>query len=315
MDLPTSPAMCSMPAPRRNSTQILRSGGPARRSPTNRLAAQTSSLTKAPSDRDVDVPLRPVLGRRLRHRTRVATPESSPNRHYGRVVCIWNTSGPSGSYTQRGSRMSIFKIADRIPAPIKRLARFEISLAAVCFSVPAFLIAFNSWEIEESISAYWNVVPPVFYYGLTAAAIMFMMRGVRRERSWYAFILGAALSGVVLLNTDNFQPWHNIFAFTFFAGGVLAIVYYSKVRGPIVSRNGCSVSSLSVSSPGAWVGSARSGPSGPRWPRCQPISSPTPSRTYDARPARATRTLATKLSRGTAHIAPPHPATQPARLR
>lgn len=123
----------------------------------------------------------------------------------------------------------------------RRLARFEIGLAAACLVVPAFLIAFDSWNTRGSISAYWDMKQhQIFYFGLTVAAMLFVVRGARAERHWYSAVLGLALSGVVLLNEEHWQPWHGIFAALFFGGGIIAIVVYSqgpwarKIRIPLL---------------------------------------------------------------------------------
>ncbi|HSF84378.1 MAG TPA: hypothetical protein VLG28_01800 [Acidimicrobiia bacterium] len=117
----------------------------------------------------------------------------------------------------------------------RRLARFEVALATVCLTVPAFLIAFDTWNVRGSISAYWDMSQnQVFYYSLTVAAMMFIVRGARAERHWYSAVLGLALSGVVLFNEQDWQPWHGILAAVFFGGGVLAIVKYSE--GPWASK-------------------------------------------------------------------------------
>lgn len=112
-----------------------------------------------------------------------------------------------------------------------RLARFEVGLAAAIMLVPLLLIAFDSWDIRGSISAYWDMSQSqVFYFGLTVAAMLFIVRGARAERHWYSAILGLALCGVILLNEEHWQPWHGVFAALFFGGGIAAIVRYS--RGP-----------------------------------------------------------------------------------
>jgi hypothetical protein len=123
----------------------------------------------------------------------------------------------------------------------RRLARFEIGLAAACLLVPLFLIGFDSWHVRGSISAYWDMTQhQIFYYGLTVAAMLFVVRGARSGRHWYSAGLGLALSGVILFNEEFWQPWHGIFAALFFAGGIVAIEIYSqgewasKVRVPLL---------------------------------------------------------------------------------
>ena len=99
------------------------------------------------------------------------------------------------------------------------------------------MIAFDDGNeaVRDSISAYWDMTAnAVFYYGLTVAAMLFMVRGARSGKRWYSFWLGAALSGVILLNEEHWMPWHGIFAAVFFVGGIAAIVAYSE--GPWAAR-------------------------------------------------------------------------------
>ncbi len=117
----------------------------------------------------------------------------------------------------------------RIATGTRRFARFEIALALACLLVPLFLIAYDSWSIRSSISAYWDMEQnQVFYYGLTLAAMMFIVRGARSDKHAYSLWLGIALSGVILFNEEHFGGRHTAFAIAFFGGGVLAILLFSK---------------------------------------------------------------------------------------
>lgn len=133
---------------------------------------------------------------------------------------------------------------------VKRFARLERVLAAVCLLIPALLIGFDVGPIRDSISAYYDMEESqVFYFPLTVAAMLFVVNGVVKDQRAYNTFLGVMLSGVILFNHDDASVLHAIFAAAFFGGnGVVILLFSSKkerwfkallVAGIALSMLGC----------------------------------------------------------------------------
>lgn len=123
---------------------------------------------------------------------------------------------------------AVQQVAEQGPvAALLRLAQLERVLAILCIGIPVLLIAFDG-DIRGSISAYYDMAEnQIFYFGLTAATMMFIVNGVVRRRHWYNVYLGLTLAGVILFNHDDFDLIHGIFAVAFFGGNFLVILLFS----------------------------------------------------------------------------------------
>lgn len=120
---------------------------------------------------------------------------------------------------------------ERIRDELKEFVRLERTLAAVLAFTPVFLIAFDGWEIRDSISAYYDMDENQwFYFLLTVGAMLFIVNGVIKEQHSYNTTLGIFLAGVILFNQDDWTAIHNVFAFLFF-GGNATVIFFSKTLG------------------------------------------------------------------------------------
>ncbi len=135
---------------------------------------------------------------------------------------------------------------------IKRFARLERVIAAVCILIPVFLIYFDHGRIRDSISAYYNMTEDeMFYFPLTVASMLFIVNGVVKERHVYNSYLGLMLAGVILFNQDDAKTLHVAFAAAFFGGNAAVILLFSSkkerwfkallVAGIALSMLGCFV--------------------------------------------------------------------------
>jgi hypothetical protein len=133
---------------------------------------------------------------------------------------------------------------------IKRFARLERVLAAVCLFIPAFLIWFDGGQIRNSISAYYTMKEnEIYYFFLTMVSMLFIVNGVVKERHPYNTILGVMLAGVILFNQDDAKLPHFAFAAAFFGGNAYVILRYSSkgdlwfkavlVAGIVLAMLGC----------------------------------------------------------------------------
>jgi hypothetical protein len=112
---------------------------------------------------------------------------------------------------------------------IKRFAKLERVLAAVCLFIPVFLISFDDGPIRDSISAYYNMQKDqMFYFPLTVASMLFIVNGVVKERHVYNSLLGVMLAGVILFNYEDTKLLHFTFAIGFFGGNAVVILLYSS---------------------------------------------------------------------------------------
>jgi hypothetical protein len=107
----------------------------------------------------------------------------------------------------------------------KRFARLEYVLAPACALSPLIMWLVDSRTIRDSISAYYDMAHSVaFYVPLTVAAMLFLVNGIVKENHVYNAFLGVLLFGVIILNHDDFQVAHTVFAVGFFAGNVVVMV-------------------------------------------------------------------------------------------
>jgi hypothetical protein len=108
-----------------------------------------------------------------------------------------------------------------------RFTRFEQVLAGVCALIPLVMIGFNDWDIRNSISAFYSMLPAwAFYVPLTVAAMLFVVNGVVREKHFYNTILGIALFAIILFDHQGSisKIVHYVAVGIFFAGNALVIL-------------------------------------------------------------------------------------------
>lgn len=151
---------------------------------------------------------------------------------------------------ESATRQSVANTVANTVEGVKRLAKLERVLAAVCILIPAFLIGLDNGPIRNSISAYYNMEESqIFYFPLTVAAMLFVVNGVVKHQRAYNTILGLMLAGVILFNHDDASVLHGAFAIAFFGGNAVVIVLFSSkkerwfkgllVVGIVLSMLGC----------------------------------------------------------------------------
>jgi len=119
---------------------------------------------------------------------------------------------------------------------LKEFTKLERVLAGVLAFTPLFLIAFDSWSIRSSISAYYEMEENQwFYFLLTVASMLFLVNGVIKRENYYNVALGVLLAGVILFNQDDWTAIHTFFAVTFFGGNAVVIFFFSR-GSPAVKR-------------------------------------------------------------------------------
>jgi len=138
--------------------------------------------------------------------------------------------------------------------PLSTFKYFERTVVAVCISLPLILrladfdpgtcLPCEAWKsgFRWCISDYAYILHN-YYFGMmfTIAAMLFMVNGVvyfRSERTlqlsrhgtWYNFILGLSLLGVVLFPYKQHLIPHCGFAIVFFAGNAIVPVLFGKKK-------------------------------------------------------------------------------------
>jgi hypothetical protein len=82
--------------------------------------------------------------------------------------------------------------------------------------------------LRSSISAYFAMIDNQwFYVPLAVGAMLFLVNGITKHKHWYNWVLGAALVGVLMFNTEDWPVVHMIFAVTFFGGNVAVMIWWS----------------------------------------------------------------------------------------
>ena len=133
--------------------------------------------------------------------------------------------------TRRGAT-AVRNSIERAPGvrAIRDFVRLERILAVLCAFIPLVLVAFDSWSIRDSISAYFDMGENQwFYFPLTVAAMLFIVNGALKHESSYNTVLGVLLSGVILFNHDDLPGVHSSFAAAFFGGNVVVMGWLSDV--------------------------------------------------------------------------------------
>jgi hypothetical protein len=112
---------------------------------------------------------------------------------------------------------------------LKGYARLERVLALFCVASPLLMIWADSWAVRDSISAYYSMTSNQwFYFPLTAASMLFLVNGFVKQESYYNAWLGIMLTGVVLLNHQDFRVPHGVFAAGFFLGNAAVMAFFSR---------------------------------------------------------------------------------------
>ncbi|MCI0426182.1 MAG: hypothetical protein L0Z49_10155 [Actinobacteria bacterium] len=112
---------------------------------------------------------------------------------------------------------------------LRRYARLERVLALFCVASPLLMIWADAGGVRDSISAYYSMTANQwFYFPLTAASMLFLVNGFVKQESYYNAWLGVMLTGVVLLNHQDFRIPHGVFAAAFFLGNAAVIAFFSR---------------------------------------------------------------------------------------
>jgi hypothetical protein len=125
---------------------------------------------------------------------------------------------------------TLTKVAE-ISDGIKRFAKLERVLAALCLLTPALLIYFDNGTIRASISSYFNMKHnQAYYFPLTMIAMLFIVNGVIKNKKIYNTVLGVMMAGLILIDHDSSKFFHYLFAIGFFLGNAVVILVYSSRR-------------------------------------------------------------------------------------
>lgn len=105
---------------------------------------------------------------------------------------------------------------------------------------PAVMATADGPTLRASISDYWDVEPPsLFWAPFVVAAVLLAVDGIlsyttpnQHEfgRRWYNIVLGGALLGLTLLNTDD-QPLLHFLSASLFFGLFIAVIAYTSFLG------------------------------------------------------------------------------------
>ena len=112
---------------------------------------------------------------------------------------------------------------------LKGYARLERVLALFCVASPLLMIWADTGPVRDSISAYYSMTQPQwFYFPLTAASMLFLVNGFVKQQNFYNAWLGVMLTGVVMLNHQDFRFPHGAFAAGFFLGNAAVMAFFSR---------------------------------------------------------------------------------------
>lgn len=126
--------------------------------------------------------------------------------------------------TQRPVVKNAYKLGGRVAAwtPIERI------LAVICAVSPLVMWWVDPKPLRESISAYFAMADNQwFYVPLAVGAMLFIVNGITKGEHWYNWVLGTALVGVLMFNTNDWSTIHMIFAVVFFGGNVVVMIWWS----------------------------------------------------------------------------------------
>jgi hypothetical protein len=114
---------------------------------------------------------------------------------------------------------------------IKRFAKLERVLAALCLLTPALLIYFDNGTIRASLSSYFDMrLNQAYYFPLTMISMLFIVNGVIKNKKLYNTVLGVLMAGLILIDHDSSKLFHYLFAIGFFLGNAVVILVYSSKK-------------------------------------------------------------------------------------
>ncbi len=123
----------------------------------------------------------------------------------------------------------VVEAANRAGSKLAAWSPVERLLAVTCVVSPLVMSWIDPQPLRESISAYYSMTDNQwFYVPLSVAAMLFAVNGVTKHKHWYNWVLGAALAGVLMFNTNDWTIAHMIFAIAFFGGNVAVMIWWSE---------------------------------------------------------------------------------------
>ncbi len=141
-------------------------------------------------------------------------------------------------------RISLQGIQRGLRDPLKTFRAFEITIAAICMTIP-LLLKLADWQyagFRDSISAYVDMPSrQIFGMLLCIPSMLFIFNGavyfrnesrfgLKKGGKWYNIALGFSLLGVILFHYVNQKYFHFAFAILFFVGNALVIAIYHKKK-------------------------------------------------------------------------------------
>lgn len=125
-------------------------------------------------------------------------------------------------------RERIVAVASNAGSQLAEWTPVERLLAGVCAISPLVMWWVDPEPLRSSISAYFAMIDNQwFYVPLAVGAMLFLVNGITKQKHWYNWVLGAALVGVLMFNTEDWVVVHMIFAIAFFGGNVAVMIWWS----------------------------------------------------------------------------------------
>lgn len=126
------------------------------------------------------------------------------------------------------ARQRVVEVANNAGSSVASWTPIERILAVICAVSPLVMWWVDPRPLRESISAYFAMIDNQwFYVPLAVAAMLFIVNGITKHEHWYNWVLGAALVGVLMFNTQDWGVIHMIFAIAFFGGNVAVMIWWS----------------------------------------------------------------------------------------
>jgi len=120
----------------------------------------------------------------------------------------------------------VVDVASRVGTALVKWVPMERVLTLVCVASPLVMVFIDPKPLRGSISAYYAMSENQwFYVPLAIGAMLFIVNGITRSGHWYNWVLGGALIGLLMFHSGLLL--HAVFAFTFFAGNVAVMVWWS----------------------------------------------------------------------------------------
>jgi len=120
----------------------------------------------------------------------------------------------------------VVDVANRVGTALVKWVPMERALTVVCVAAPLVMVVIDPDPLRGSISAYYSMAENQwFYVPLAIGAMLFIVNGITRSGHWYNWVLGSALIGLLMFHSGLLL--HTVFAFTFFAGNVAVMIWWS----------------------------------------------------------------------------------------